>query len=128
MLGKEEQVEFEKEPEEPKKAKKKSNPLKDIMTGSMLAKEAVTGQLPYIVFLVFMALVYIGNRYRTERIVSESTKLQKEVENLRSESITTAAELMNISKQSEVARIVKQQGLGLEESVKPPQIIKKSIW
>lgn len=128
MLGKEEQVEFEKEPEEPKKAKKKSNPLKDIITGSMLAKEAVTGQLPYIVFLVFMALVYIGNRYRTERIVSESTKLQKEVENLRSESITTAAELMNISKQSEVARMIKQQGLGLEESVKPPQIIKKSVW
>ncbi len=128
MLGKEEQVEFEKEPEEPKKGKKRSNPLKDIITGSMLAKEAVTGQLPYIIFLVFMALVYIGNRYRTERIVSESTKLQKEVENLRSESITTAAELMNISKQSAVARMVKEQGLGLEESVKPPQIIKKSVW
>ncbi len=128
MLGKEEQVEFEKEPEEPKKGKKRSNPLKDIITGSMLAKEVVTGQLPYIIFLVFMALVYIGNRYRTERIVSESTKLQKEVENLRSESITTAAELMNISKQSAVARMVKEQGLGLEESVKPPQIIKKSVW
>jgi hypothetical protein len=128
MLGKEEQVEFEKEPQEPKKGKKKANLIKDVLTGSMLAKKTVTGQLPYIFFLVFLALVYIGNRYRTERIVNESTQMQKEVENLRSESITTAAELMNISKQSEVARMVKEQGLGIEESVKPPQLIKKSAW
>jgi len=54
--------------------------------------------------------------------------LRKEVVNLRSESITTAAELMNISRQTEVARLVKERGIDLEEAVKPPRTIKKSIW
>lgn len=129
MVTKEEQVEFEKDPdEEPKKGPKKSSPLKGIMTGSVLAKEPFVKQIPYIGFLVLLAILYIGNRFRTERIISESDKLRKEVINLRSESITTAAELMNISRQTEVARMVKDRGIDLEESVKPPRTIKKSIW
>ncbi len=129
MVEKEEQVEFEKDPDlEPKKGAKKSNPLKGLMTGSMLAKEPFTKQLPYIGFLVLLALIYIGKRFRTERIISESDKLRKEVVNLRSESITTAAELMNISRQTEVARMIKERGIDLEEAVKPPRTIKKSIW
>ncbi|SDC39058.1 FtsL-like putative cell division protein [Williamwhitmania taraxaci] len=129
MVAKEKPVEFEKDPdEEPKKGSKKSNPLKGLMTGNMLAKEPFVKQIPYLGFIVLLTVLYIGNRFRTERIVSESEKLRKEVVNLRSESITTAAELMNISRQTEVARMVRDNGIDLEESVKPPRTIKKSIW
>ena len=45
------------------------------------------------------------------------------MKNLRSESITTAAELMRISRQSEVVNLVKERGMELEESTTPPKII-----
>jgi hypothetical protein len=50
-------------------------------------------------------------------------KIQHEVKELRFESITTASGLMYISKQSEVARLVKEKKLGLEELIEPPSKI-----
>jgi hypothetical protein len=47
-------------------------------------------------------------------------ELQKEVRELRAEAISTASELENISRQSQVARMVESRGLGLEEAVEPP--------
>jgi len=117
-------VEFiEEQPEKPKE-KKSSLGLKDILTGSVLTSEMVSRQLPYILFLAFLAVFYIGNRYRYEKLVKKDKNLQLEVRNLRAESITTAAQLMFISKQSEVSKLVQSRGLGLEESVVPPKKIK----
>lgn len=38
-----------------------------------------------------------------------------------------ASQLMYISKQSQVAKLVEEKGLGLEESVVPPKKIKANI-
>ena len=46
--------------------------------------------------------------------------LEKEVRDLRFESITAAADLMFRSKQSEVIKQVRKEGLNLEESKEPP--------
>lgn len=51
--------------------------------------------------------------------------MEREVRDLRFESITTAAQLMFISKQSEVKRRVNEEGLELEESKEPPVKIYK---
>ena len=117
-------VEFiEEKPEKPKD--KKSNVgVKDFLTGSILTSESVSKQMPYILFLAFLAFFYIGNRYRYEKLVSKERKLQIEIRNLRAESITTAAQLMFISKQSEVAKLCEKRGLELKESVVPPKKIK----
>ncbi len=124
MSEKDERVEFiEEKPEKPKD--KKSNVgVKDFLTGSILTTESVSKQFPYILFLAFLAFFYIGNRYRYEKLFKKEKKLQIEVRNLRAESITTASKLMFISKQSEVARICEERGLGLKASVLPPKKIK----
>ncbi len=70
-----------------------------------------------------MILIYIGNRYHAEKVVRKTVELQNEVRELRSEAITTSAELMFISKQSEVTKLVKRKNLELEELEKPPKII-----
>jgi hypothetical protein len=117
-------VEFiEEKPEKPKE-KKSAVGLKDFLTGSILTTEMVSRQLPYILFLAFLAIFYIGNRYRYEKLVKREKNLQIEVRNMRAESITTAAQLMFISKQSEVSKLVKIRGLELEESVVPPKRIR----
>jgi len=117
-------VEFiEENPDKPKD--KKSNlGVKDFLTGSILTTESVSKQFSYILFLAFLAFFYIGNRYRYEKLVRNEKKLQLEVRNLRAESITTASQLMFISKQSEVAKLCEKRGLELKESVVPPKKIK----
>ncbi len=95
--------------------------LKSILDGSILTREGVLDQLPYLLFLTFIATFYIANRYRAERIVRETEKLQSEIKELRAESITSASKLMYVSKQSEVARLVNKHNLGLKEAVVPPQ-------
>ena len=124
MKEKDETVEFiEEQPEKPKE-KKSSVGLRDILTGSVLTSDMVSKQLPYIFFLSFLAVFYIGNRYKYEKLARKEKDLQVEVRNLRAESITTAAQLMFISKQSEVAKLCETRGLDLKESVVPPKKIK----
>ncbi len=95
--------------------------IKNILDGSILTRDSVINQLPYIFFLTLIAAVYIANRYNAEKIVRQSYKVQAELKELRAESITVASKLMFVSKQSEVARLVKENGLGLEEAVEPPR-------
>ncbi len=96
--------------------------VRDLLDGSFL-NEFVVKQIPYILFITMLAFVYIGNRYRTEKIVRKTIDLQKELSELRAEAITTSSELMFISKQSEVVKMVEEQGLELKESVEPPMKI-----
>lgn len=74
--------------------------------------------LPKILFVMVLALVYIGNTHYAEQTVRKIDILQVEVEDLRADYTTLKADLMFSSKQSEVARKVKP--LGLKESLIPP--------
>ncbi len=124
MSTKRENIEFIDQEQERKEIKSFS--LKGILDGSVLAKTAITNQLPFIFFLVLLGLLYIGNRYRAERLVRQMDHIQTEVGNLRAEQITTASELMKISTPSEVAKLIQEKNLGLEEATKPPvKIVKK---
>lgn len=114
-------VEFVEEKQERKESKLGS--IKDLLDGSLIANDFIVRQLPYIVFLVLLAFIYIANRYNAEKVVRESIELTKEINELRAEAITTSSELMFISKQSEVSKLVQKRGLGLKESVEPPRKI-----
>lgn len=123
MSEEKKRVEFIDAAQEQKEAKK-SGALRDILNGNILNRDSVTNQLPYILFLAFLAIIYIANRYRYDKLMSQGQVLQTEVKNLRAESITTASQLMFISKQSEVTKLIDEKGLGLKESVVPPKKIK----
>ncbi len=114
----EDRIEFIDQIEEVKESKK--GILKEVFDGSILTRDAVTRQLPFLAFLAFLALVYIGNRYHAEKIVREESKMQTEIKELRAKSISIAAELMDKSRQSEVSRLIKEKGMDLKEAVRPP--------
>ena len=61
-----------------------------------------------------------------ERKIRTIDDLTSEIKELRYEQITTSAELMNMSKQSEVLRRTQAEGLGLKELTEPPRIIKSN--
>ncbi|MBL4560060.1 MAG: hypothetical protein COC06_03410 [Bacteroidales bacterium] len=97
-----------------------SGSIKDFIDGSILTKTEVVQQLPFIIFLVVLGIFYISNRYRSERVYRDMVGLEKELKELRFESITTASDLMYMSKQSEVVKRVKKEGLELIEATEPP--------
>ncbi|MBU0765809.1 MAG: hypothetical protein KJ607_13350 [Bacteroidetes bacterium] len=100
--------------------------FRDLIDGTVLTREGVVRQLPFIVYLVFLAVIYIANRYNAEKIVRETIALQNELKELRSKKIAVESELMFISKQSLVAKMVEENDLGLVESVVPPMKISES--
>jgi hypothetical protein len=99
--------------------------LKEWFDGSIITRDSIVKQLPFILFISFFGVLYIGNRYHAEKVVRELDKIQQTVKDLRAESITTASELMIMSRQSEVVKLVQKENLDLEESIDPPKKIEK---
>ncbi|KPL11651.1 MAG: hypothetical protein AMS23_02505 [Bacteroides sp. SM1_62] len=92
----------------------------DLFDGSLLTRETVVRQLPFVLFITFLIILYIGNRYHSEKVIRETMQLQTELRELRARAISTASELEFISRQSEVARMIEERSMGLHEAVDPP--------
>jgi len=99
--------------------------IKELLDGTILVRENMIKQLPFVLFLTFLGIIYIGNRFHAERMVRQINVLKTEVSNLRAEQITTTSELMNISRPSEVAELVESKNMGLKESMEPPKKLKR---
>jgi len=117
---------------EPKASEKipldKKKILREFLDGSVLTKDIFIKQLPYIFFLTFLAGVYITNRYNAEKLVKQASKLQREISDLRSESVAIASELMFLSNQTQVAKLLKEKGMDLKEvTVAPKKIVIKKM-
>jgi hypothetical protein len=109
---------------EPKDGKPKQGKpgsfMKELMSGIIFSDVIILKNLWYIIFLTILGAFYIGNRFHAEKITRESARLTREVKDLKAESLSTSASLMYVSKQSEVYRMVREKGLGLEELKTPP--------
>jgi len=84
-----------------------------------LVEENLSGKyLPYILYLMFLGILYIGNGHYAENTIREVDLIQRHVEDLRADYLTLKADYMFSSKQSEVAQ--KVQTINLYESLVPP--------
>ncbi|MFB6319778.1 FtsL-like putative cell division protein [Saccharicrinis sp. FJH54] len=92
--------------------------IKDILDGKK-TREWVVRNLGFIIYITILIFFYIGNRYSCEKTIRNIVEIEKELKELRFESITTASELMSLSRMSEVSKMVKEKGLDLEESREP---------
>jgi hypothetical protein len=93
---------------------------KDLLGGDVLSKEVVTRQIPFLLFVTVAILLYIFNQYRGENVMRQIMSLEKRVLEMRAESVSTAFGLQELSKQSEVTRLITEQGLPLQEAKTPP--------
>ena len=108
----------EEKPKKKKEAGKVSKFLANIFSGNFMSKDNVVGLLPFIFFLTFLGILYIGSGYYAEKIVRDLHKSGNEVKELRSEYITIKSDLNFKSKQSQVAKATEL--LGIIESTTPP--------
>lgn len=105
--------------DKPKKGKSGSF-MKELLSGIIFSDVIVLKNIWYIFLLTILGAIYIGNRFHAEKITRDSARLSREVRDLKAESLSTSANLMSVSKQSEVYRMVREKGLGLEELKTPP--------
>ncbi|MBO9150620.1 FtsL-like putative cell division protein [Chitinophaga sp. GCM10012297] len=83
--------------------------------------QLITRNLPFLLFLAVIALVYISNSHLAEKKVRRINKLSREIKELKWEYLSVRSELMFRSKLSEVSKAV--EPLGLKELSTPPQRI-----
>jgi hypothetical protein len=94
---------------------------KSLVESTNINMEAVVRQVPFVLYLALMAVLYISNSYYAENTIRDINKIKGEVKDLRAEYIYTKSELMFSSRQSEVAAMVAEQQI--KESTVPPQTI-----
>lgn len=94
-----------------------------VMSGEVFGSEELIKHLPYVGFLVFLGLIYIGIGFSAEGSVRKINKDKSALKEMRSEYITIKSDLMYATKQSELIKILHEKGLTLEESFQPPKKI-----
>jgi hypothetical protein len=105
----------------------KSSTLRDIINGNILTKKFLQKQYPFLIMLAFIAFLYVDNRYYCETQLSKALKLKREIQDIKYESLTISAELMEISRQSNVRKMIYDRGLTLSESNTPPIVLEMKM-
>ena len=103
-----------------KSAGKAGRVVRDVFGGEIL-KSGTFKFLPFLIYIASIAFLYIANNYLAENKVREINKLRKEIKELRYEYITSKSKLMNLSKQSQIAKKLSNQGV--KESTDPIKTI-----
>nr|WP_255724180.1 FtsL-like putative cell division protein [Terrimonas ginsenosidimutans] len=85
--------------------------------------QAVVRQIPFFLFLTFLAVVYIYNGHLADKTVRQIGRTSREVKELQYEYKTVKSEVMFRSKQSEMVKAV--EPLGLKELLQPPVILEE---
>lgn len=98
-----------------------AQPLLDLLNGRFLSGQKFLDQLPFLLYLCGLAIVYIAYGYFTESTVKQIYRVDAELKELKAEYLTSQSELQQIRQQSNIADAIKD--LGLKESVTPPQKI-----
>lgn len=114
------EVEQEVRPEpKQEKAELPQNFFVAFFRDGVVSKEAATEALPFIFFMAFLGMVYIGNQNFAVKTIRDIDKVSKEVKELGWDFKTLKADLMLKSTQIEVAKQV--DTLGLKEPIEPPK-------
>ena len=105
----------------------KKRTLKDYTALGSLSAEMILKNLPFVLFLGFIGMIYIANAHYSERKIEQMNQYEKEIRDLQWEYMAIKSDLMYQSKQSEVAKVVKKYGLQNTTSTPKKIIIKKRV-
>lgn len=97
-----------------------SNVIKNILGGDLLS----TGTykfFKYLLYLALLAFIYIANNYYAENNIRQINKLRTELKELRYEYINVKTRLMQIEKQSQIAKTLEKSGI--KKNNQPVKII-----
>jgi len=107
-----------------KKSKSHSTRVKTtfrgLLNGSIVASDLVRKQVPFIIVLFILGLIYIANQYHAVSVFRETEQAKKELEDLRAEKIEIQSNLMKNSRRDKVLKLLEEKGSTLQEFSVPP--------
>ena len=98
---------------------------KSILGGDILAHDFFKRQVTLLCLIVGLTIVYIDNRYSSQRELIEIDNLKKELTDIRYDALTISSELTERSRQSKIEVYISENGTHLETADQPPFIIKE---
>jgi len=101
-----------------RKPGKMTKGLHDVIGGDLLSNRAVLSNLPFLVFLAALAMFYISNTYYSEKTFKQIEKTKNELKELRYQSISAKSKMLDVGKQTEIAK--KVELLGIKGTTTPP--------
>ena len=97
--------------------KNKGSFFNEYLGGDVFSKKTVIKQMPFILYIVFLMLLYITNTYIAEDINREVLTKTRLLDEKHVEYVYNKSEITRMTKQSELAKILKNKGI--KESVEP---------
>jgi len=105
----------------------KSSTIRDILNGNILTKNFFQKQYGLLIMIAALTFLYVDNRFYCETRLAKEIDLKKKIQDVKYESLTISAELMEISRQSNVMNKVNESGINLIQSTTPPIVIEDSL-
>ena len=98
--------------------------FKSIIGGDILQSKFFMRQILWFLLVAVLAVVYTGNRYSSEHDVIVIDSLKEQLQTVKYNVLTQSSELMNLSRQSNVERMLKHSKESmLQNPVTPPYVI-----
>lgn len=109
----------------PRKPSKIKQAVVSVLSGSILSRAEVKKQYPYMLFIAFLMMIYIGNVFKMQQLHRYHGRLSKEVKELRAKSLTISSQRVDATRQSQIIKELEARGIDLRESLVPPKVISK---
>ena len=94
-----------------------------ILGGGVLKEDFIIRHTRLIVLVVVM--LFICNRYTCLLKLREIDRLQRELKDVKNESLAVSGQLTGSNRLSQIELLVKEKGLDIETAQTPPYIIRK---
>jgi hypothetical protein len=96
---------------------------RSFLSGSLLRRPEVQRSLKYALVVAGLMLLYIANGYYTQNLNRRYTRLNNQVKELRTRSLSLNERRMTATRQSEIIRALRERGIELDESIVPPIVV-----
>jgi hypothetical protein len=97
--------------------------IREVLNGRFFESDWFLRNRILLLMIFALLVVNISVKYKSEKVIREMTALEDTLIDLRSRSISTAADVMKLSRQSVILDRVKKSGIELETSKEPPRKI-----
>jgi hypothetical protein len=98
--------------------------LREILGGDILNAQVIRHQIGVIVLIVVITIIYIGNRYSSQKELIEIDKLTKELRDSKYKALSSSSDLTERCRESHVLEILQNnQDSTLHIADQPPFII-----
>ena len=103
--------------------RKKKVTVREVLNGRFFESEWFRRNRILLLMIFFLLFINISVKYKSEKVIREMTALEDSLIELRSRSISIAADVIKMSRQSVIIEKVKKSGIELETSKEPPRKI-----